>query len=66
MIVEFIGSTGAGKTTLVSEVQCRLAKLARVTTASDLILETLHLPRVTNLTVRNLIGDADRRIYPES
>lgn len=57
MIVEFIGSTGAGKTTLVSEVQCRLAKLATVTTASDLILEILHLPRMTNLTVRNLISD---------
>ena len=57
MIVEFIGSTGAGKTTLISEVQCQLANVAPVTTASDLILDILHLPRMTNLTVQNLISD---------
>jgi deoxyadenosine/deoxycytidine kinase len=57
MIIEFIGSTGAGKTTLVSEVQCRMAKLATVTTASDLILNILHLPYITNPTARNLISD---------
>lgn len=57
MIVEFIGSTGAGKTTLISEVKRRLAETAQVTTASDLTADLLGLRRVTHPTARNLIQD---------
>jgi len=57
MIVEFVGSTGAGKTTLASEVQRRLAKQAQVVTSFDLIADLLGLRRVTNPTIRNLIQD---------
>ncbi len=57
MIVEYIGSTGAGKTTLASGVQRRLAETADVETSFDLAAELLGLQRVTNPTVRNLICD---------
>lgn len=57
MIVEYIGSTGAGKTTLSSGVQRRLAETADVETSFDLAAELLGLQRVTNPTVRNLICD---------
>ncbi len=57
MIVEFIGSTGAGKTTLASEVQRRLAKQAQVVTSFDLVANLLGLQRVTDPTIRNLIQD---------
>ena len=57
MIVEFIGSTGAGKTTLIAEVQRRLAKQAQAVTSSDLALQALGLRRVANPTLRNLIQD---------
>lgn len=57
MIIEFIGSTGAGKTTLISEVQCRLAEQAQAVTSFDLIAGLLGLRRVTHPTVRNLIQD---------
>ena len=55
MIVEFIGSTGAGKTTLISEVHRRLAKTGRVTTSIDLATGLLGLRGVTNPTLQNLI-----------
>ncbi len=42
MIVEFIGSTGAGKTTLISEIQRRLDKTADVTTSFDLVAAPLR------------------------
>ena len=54
MIVEFIGSTGAGKTTLINEVRCRLAKTGRVTTSIDLATGLLGLRGVTNPTLQNL------------
>lgn len=57
MIVEFIGSTGAGKTTLASEVQRRLANQTQVATSFDLAAAPLGLRRVTHPTVRNLIQD---------
>lgn len=57
MIVEFIGCTGAGKTTLIKEVQCRLAQQARVTTSIDLVVGLLRLRNVTNPTVQNLIQE---------
>ena len=55
MIVEFIGSTGAGKTTLISEVHRRLAKTSRVTTSIDLATGLLGLRGVTNSTLQNLV-----------
>jgi len=54
MIVEFIGSTGAGKTTLINEVHRRLAKTGRVTTSLDLATGLLGLRGVTNPTLQNL------------
>jgi Deoxynucleoside kinases len=55
MIVEFIGSTGAGKTTLINEVHRRLAKTGRVTTSIDLAIGLLGLRGVTNPTLQNLV-----------
>ena len=55
MIVEFIGSTGAGKTTLISEVYRRLAKTDRVTESIDLTTGLLGLKGVTNPTLKNLV-----------
>lgn len=57
MIIEFIGSTGAGKTTLISEVQYRLANLAEVTTSFDLIATPLGLRDITQPTARNFIQE---------
>jgi thymidylate kinase len=57
MIVEFIGSTGAGKTTLISEVQRRLAEQAQAVTSFDLVADLLGLRRVTHPTIRNIIQD---------
>jgi deoxyadenosine/deoxycytidine kinase len=54
MIVEFIGSTGAGKTTLINEVHRRLEKTSRVTTSLDLATGLLGLRGVTNPTLQNL------------
>jgi len=57
MIIEFIGSTGAGKTTLISEIQRRLAQTTEVATSFDVVASPLGLRRVTHLTVRNLIQE---------
>ncbi len=57
MIIEFIGSTGAGKTTLISEIQRRLAQITEVTTSFELVASPLGLRRVTHLTARNLIQE---------
>jgi thymidylate kinase len=57
MIIEFIGCTGAGKTTLIKEVECRLTKKASVTTSMDLVVGLLHLRNVTNPTIQNLIQE---------
>jgi deoxyadenosine/deoxycytidine kinase len=57
MIVEFIGSTGAGKTTLINEVRSRLAKKSQVTTSIDLATGLLGLRTVTNPTLQNLIQE---------
>ena len=54
MIVEFIGSTGAGKTTLINEVHRRLAKTSQVTTSIDLAAGLLGLKNLTNPTLQNL------------
>ena len=57
MIIEFIGSTGAGKSTLIAEVQRKLAQSADVMTSFEVVASPLGLRRVTNLTVRNLIQE---------
>src|SRR6266540_313909 len=57
MIIEFIGCTGAGKTTLIKEIQCRLIKKAPVTTSIDLVVGLLGLRNVTNPTLQNLIQE---------
>jgi thymidylate kinase len=57
MIVEFIGSTGAGKTTLINEVGCRLAKTGRVTTSIDLATGMVGLKGLKNPTLQNLVQE---------
>ncbi len=57
MMIEFVGSTGAGKTTLASEVQRRLAEKARVVTSFDFIPDLFGWRHVSNPTIRNLIQD---------
>jgi deoxyadenosine/deoxycytidine kinase len=57
MIIEFIGCTGAGKTTLIKEVQHRLTKTAQVSTSIDLVVGLLRLRNVTNPTVQNFIQE---------
>lgn len=57
MIVEFIGSTGAGKTTLIGDVQRSLAPHAEVATSFEFAAERLRLRKLTHPTGRNLIQD---------
>ena len=57
MIVEFIGSTGAGKTTLISKVQRKLAQTVAVTTSFELVAAPLGLRGVNHPTARNLIQE---------
>lgn len=57
MIVEFIGSTGAGKTTLISQVQRRLAQTANVRTSFDVVASLPGLHSVNQPTARNLIQE---------
>ena len=57
MIVEFVGSTGAGKTTVAAEVQRSLAQHTQVVAAHDLAADLLGLGHATNPTVRNLTQD---------
>lgn len=57
MIVEFIGSTGAGKSTLIKEVQRSLSKKVRVATSFDLVVEPFGLRGTTNPTAKNLIQE---------
>jgi thymidylate kinase len=57
MIVEFIGCTGSGKTTLISQIQSRLAKTTRVVTAHELVASRIGLVGVTNPTAQNLIQE---------
>ena len=54
MIVEFIGSTAAGKTTLINEVQLRLEKTVPATTSVDLATSLLGFKKVKNPTLQNL------------
>lgn len=57
MIVEFIGSTGAGKTTLIREVQDRLGEKEAVVTSFDVVANRLGLREITNPTVKNFIQE---------
>jgi thymidylate kinase len=57
MIIEFIGSTGAGKTTLISHLKKRLARRAEVATAFDLVAASVGLQAVANPTAQNLIQE---------
>jgi len=58
LIVEFIGSTGAGKTTLIAEVRQRLEKQVEVRSAYEQVSAPLGLRGVSNSSVRNLIQEA--------
>jgi thymidylate kinase len=57
MMIEFIGSTGSGKTTLIKAVQQELAKAASVSTAFHQIATPLGLRGVTHPTAQNLIQE---------
>lgn len=57
MLVEFLGTTGAGKTTVASAIQKRLQDCGAVT-ASDLVTGLAGLRRVRNPTIRNLVQEA--------
>jgi deoxyadenosine/deoxycytidine kinase len=57
LIVEFIGSTGSGKSTLINDVQHRLAKSRQVTTSSDLVTGLVGLQGINNVTARNLVQE---------
>ena len=57
MIVEFVGSTGAGKTSLITKIHHKLAQTTAVTTPFDLIAVPLGLKSVSHPTVQNLIQE---------
>jgi len=57
MIVEFIGSTGAGKTTLIEEVQRSLEKKVAVATPFDLVAERLGVRGITNISAQHIIQE---------
>lgn len=57
MIVEFIGTTGSGKTTLISHVRRKLSNTREVTTSSDLVTSLVGLQGIKNTTLRNLLQE---------
>lgn len=57
MIIEFIGSTSAGKTSLISEVQRKIAETTQVTTSFDLIAAPFGLSSVSDRMTRNFIQE---------
>ena len=57
MIVEFVGCTGAGKTTLISDLKRRLGKSIPVTTSSELVTSLVGLNRIKNSTASNLVQE---------
>jgi thymidylate kinase len=57
MIVEFIGCTGAGKTTLINEVRARLTETVEVVTAHEIIARQVGLGVSYNPTLRNLVEE---------
>ena len=57
MIVEFIGTTGSGKTTLINRVQHKLGSSREVKTSSDLVTGLVGLQGIKNTTIRNLLQE---------
>ena len=57
MIIEFIGSTGSGKTTLISDVQHKLVQTANVRTSYELAASPLGLQGITHPTLQNLFQE---------
>jgi len=57
MIVEFIGCTGSGKTTLITRIQSRLADTECVFTAQTIAASRIGLGGVTNPTIQNLVQE---------
>jgi thymidylate kinase len=57
MIVEFIGSTGAGKTTVLRSVERRMANRATTITSADLVTGLLGLQGTAHPTLQNLIQE---------
>jgi thymidylate kinase len=57
MIVEFIGCTGAGKTTLIGQVQARLAETTPVTTAHEVIASRIGLNVLGSPTAQNFVEE---------
>ena len=55
MVVEFIGSTGAGKTTVIDGVYHRLTETNKVTTSIELATGLLGLRGIKNPTLQNLV-----------
>jgi thymidylate kinase len=57
MIVEFVGSTGAGKTTLISEIKQRLSKKVSVSSPYHMIARRFGMQNITHPTVQNLLQE---------
>jgi thymidylate kinase len=57
LIVEFIGTTGAGKTTLITQVHQRLAALTATSTAYEQVAGPLGLGGIRNSSLRNLVQE---------
>lgn len=57
MQIEFIGSTGAGKTTLITALQARLQQTGNGTTAFEVVATPFAMQGVTHPTLRNLIQE---------
>lgn len=57
MIVEFIGVTGSGKTTLINQVRQNVARSRDTISISDLVIGMVGLQRIKNTTARNLLQE---------
>jgi thymidylate kinase len=57
LIVEFIGVTGSGKTTLINQVRHKLSSSWEVTTSSDLVTGLVGLQGIKNVTAKNLLQE---------
>jgi thymidylate kinase len=57
MIVEFIGCTGAGKSTLVAQLRQELSQQAHVVSSFEVVAARLGLSHIAQPTVQNLIQE---------
>ena len=57
MIVEFIGCTGAGKTTLIEDVKRNLSSKAQVAVSFDLVAEQVGVRGLKSRTAKNFIAE---------